>query len=100
MRHMFDSQYLPKRTVFNLFLYQTFLIIFIGTIITLTMNTEEDFIGKQHNELSFNSFLENLYFSAVTLSTVGFGDISPVSIKAKLFTTLLTIVTVVSFISV
>ena len=44
---------------------------------------------KKNKELSIiNIYFEMLYFSAITQSTVGFGDISPKSPKAKIFVVL------------
>lgn len=40
------------------------------------------------NSSSVNTFIDGLYFSVVTITTLGFGDISPITAPARLFVSL------------
>jgi len=51
----------------------------------LTCNASE-FNGLDDTETSSEKYMNRLYFVMTTISTVGYGDISPRSIKAKIIT--------------
>lgn len=59
--------------------------IFIYTLIYSFLFNKDDFnYNTTSKNISLNdTFLEMLYFSSITQSTVGFGDISPKTRKAK-----------------
>lgn len=57
--------------------------IILATIITLFFDDEDDFAGKKYHGLTLDNFLENLYFSVVSLAAIGYGDIHPQSFKAR-----------------
>jgi voltage-gated potassium channel Kch len=62
----------------------------MALIITLFFDVE-DFYGKEYNGISFNSFIENLYYSTITLLTIGYGDIYPKTQRARIMVTIMSI---------
>ena len=57
-------------------------IMLMALIITLFLD-ENDFEGKQQSGINIDNYFENLYFSAVTMASIGYGDISPTSQRAR-----------------
>lgn len=57
-------------------------------IYTALCDSPDDFNGKNYagQGLTCQNLFENFYFSAVTMFSVGYGDISPKSDKARLIT--------------
>ena len=74
-----------KIVVFNICIVISLLLIF--AIINTKITNHKDW-GGPNGPKKNESFAKNLftmfYFSSSTISTVGFGDIYPVSVKAKL----------------
>ncbi|MFH2129131.1 MAG: ion channel [bacterium] len=67
---------LKKDTVFqNVVSFLTFMI--LAAIVMLVLESSE-------SESGINSFFQSLWFSIVTVTTVGYGDISPISAVGKL----------------
>ena len=58
-------------------------ILIISLIIYLVVNTESDWNGIMNDEISY---LDSLYYTMVTTSTIGFEDITPKSKRAKCLT--------------
>ena len=59
---------------------------YVYTIISLYSHNEENFSGmKPHNNVGYRYF-DMVYFTATTMSTVGYGDISPLSYVARAVT--------------
>ena len=59
---------------------------YVYTIISLYSHHEENFSGmKPHNNVGYRYF-DMVYFTATTMSTVGYGDISPLSYVARAVT--------------
>ena len=72
-------------------LYPTIGLVIISCIFslsTLSMNGD-DFYGIPANENKEVKFWNRLYFALSTISTCGYGDIYPVSIRAKISTMIL-----------
>lgn len=46
-------------------------------------------VEQQNHPDTFNSFLDAIYFAVVTMTTVGYGDITPTSDAGRLFTVLM-----------
>ena len=84
---LFGISFFAKKTIVNIMKYQFCVILFIATLITILFS-EIDFNGKQHTGINIDNLIENIYFSSVTLSTIGYGDISPKSKQARLFMTM------------
>lgn len=57
--------------------------ILLAIVITLLFDGDEDFAGKRYHGLTLDNFLENLYFSVISLAAIGYGDIYPKSFKAR-----------------
>ena len=65
--------------------------------------THWDGIDKEEDKILFNKFINRLYFSSTTLSTVGYGDIVPKSNSNKIITIFIHIIillTVIEFIHI
>lgn len=70
---LFDTIYTFLRNKeYRDLLYTTAIVIFIGTII--------------YHFIEGWSYVDSLYFSVVTLTTIGFGDFAPQTDAGKLFT--------------
>lgn len=80
-------RYSDKITLFVKVLYKErqvllsvlMLAIFYIFITALIMFNAEPHINPQTGEMTFHSFLDALYWSTVTLTTVGYGDLCPVT---------------------
>lgn len=63
------------------------IIIFIFTLLYFYLCNDDDFKGldeKLYNNNPFERFIHLFYFSCVTSSTIGYGDIHPYSFKSKI----------------
>jgi len=69
-----------NESVARLFLNSRFDILFILIITTLTIGT------IFYHSIEGWTILDSLYFSVITLSTVGYGDFSPITPIGRLFT--------------
>ena len=72
----------PRAVIFARTLFTLFAIVFIYSGFIYQF---EHFQNPQQ----FKTFLDSFYFSVVTMTTVGFGDIAPVSSPGRLFTVLM-----------
>lgn len=68
------------RTVMSFFQDEEYRDLLITTIIILTTGT---FV---YHHLEGWSYIDSLYFSVVTLTTIGYGDFHPITDEGKLFT--------------
>ncbi len=59
-------------------LYTTFIILIVGTVV--------------YHFLEGWSWIDSMYFSVITLSTIGYGDFSPATDEGKIFTILYIII--------
>jgi voltage-gated potassium channel len=66
------------------------IILIMAIIITLFFDVN-DFNGKQYSGITFNSFIENFYYSTITISTIGYGDIYPITQRARIIVTIMSI---------
>ena len=69
---------IPKITVFILAVFT--LIIIIGTIMYM--------LEGSHEDSNFDSIPTCMYWAIVTLSTVGYGDLTPITVPGKMFASL------------
>lgn len=72
----------PRAVIFARTLFTLFAIIFIYSGFIYQFE-------HSHNPEQFQTFLDSFYFSVVTMTTVGFGDIAPISSTGRLFTVLM-----------
>jgi voltage-gated potassium channel len=89
-RHFFFRRFRPVDVIVIRIVYIVLSIIFVSA--GLIFYAESDLPGS-----SINTFFDAIYFSIVTLTTVGFGDITPVSTYGR-FITILIIVSGIIFI--
>jgi len=86
---------LPKYLVLliNRFTVYMFIIIFASVILLIRgWDTNDWYWWEEPNDSTFREKLLNrFYFSAVTFSTVGYGDITPKSSELKLLVSVLSI---------
>lgn len=72
----------PRAVIFARTLFTLFAIVFIYSGFIYQFE-------HAHNPQQFQTFLDSFYFSVVTMTTVGFGDIAPISSTGRLFTVLM-----------
>lgn len=72
----------PRAVIFARTVFTLFAIVFIYSGFIYQF---EHFQNPQQ----FQTFLDSFYFSVVTMTTVGFGDIAPISSQGRLFTVLM-----------
>ena len=60
-----------------------------SSIIYLFINKHSDWYGLKHDEDI--SFLDSCYYTLVTFSTIGYGDITPKSNRAKIMTMIIVV---------
>ncbi|ETA68861.1 Ion channel [Methanolobus tindarius DSM 2278] len=68
------------RSLFNMFKEPEFRSIFTLVIFTLTLGT------VTYHSIEGWTWLDSLYFSVITLTTIGFGDLAPATDIGKIFT--------------
>lgn len=76
----------------------TYLVLFmliISIVIYKFINSPNDWSKKEPL-----TFLEAFYFTSTTLSSTGYGDLSPVSKRARVFTIITQFVTIFGFIEI
>ncbi len=73
-----------RRIIILYYLLILILVIFVGAVVTYTLGH----IPGNFN-VQVNSFIEAIYFTVVTISTVGYGDIVPISSIARIFVIIL-----------
>lgn len=88
--------------IFNAFIYYLFTIVFSTFVFLLLDSTH--FHGLEledkENHSLVTKFFDRLYFSSTTLSTVGYGDITPKSHMAKMVTIVLQFISTIGIISI
>ena len=62
------------------------IIVFVGAVLMVTIIVGALMYLIEGPENGFDSMFRGLYWSIVTMSTVGFGDITPTTTASKLFT--------------
>lgn len=72
----------PRAVIFARTLFTLFAIVFIYSGFIYQFE-------HANNPEQFQTFLDSFYFSVVTMTTVGFGDIAPISSTGRLFTVLM-----------
>ena len=75
----------------KLFIKYKYLIITIFSfsfVIFFIINKKDDWYGLEDKEITY---LDSLYYTFVTFSTIGYGDITPKSVRAKIITMLIII---------
>ena len=82
-----------------LLIVEIFVLLLIYSAIFYTFCDDDDFSGinKEEYKTSENRFLSMFYFSCVTCSTIGYGDIYPKTIKSRFIS--LTLIFIVLFLS-
>jgi voltage-gated potassium channel len=73
-----DAQMSPARAIGRRILFALLALMFTSVVVFIDRSGYRDVQGSPL------SFLDSLYYSAVTLSTTGYGDITPVSPEARL----------------
>ncbi|MBP1910204.1 potassium channel family protein [Methanolobus bombayensis] len=68
------------RSLFNMFKEPEFRSIFTLVIFTLSLGT------VTYHSIEGWTWLDSLYFSVITLTTIGFGDLTPATDLGKIFT--------------
>lgn len=91
MLTLFKLSSLPIRNLKNIILFHCCVMLLLAIFITKFINKEEDFYGKDHSGNNLDNFVENIYFSGVTLAGLGYGDIGPKSVRARLLIAIITI---------
>lgn len=72
---------------------QTIVSIFIGTIVisAYIIHVLEIPYFRAQNDTTFDSYFTSIWFTVITLTTIGYGDISPGSPPGQAFTMILAI---------
>lgn len=67
---------------------EVFLSMLFALLYTIFCDESDDFYGKKYagEGLTIRNLFENFYFSSVTMFSVGYGDISPLSDKTRFIT--------------
>jgi len=73
-------KYILNEFVAKIFLNPRFDILLVLVLVTLGIGT------IFYTQVEGWTFLDSLYFSVITLSTIGYGDISPITSVGRLFT--------------
>ena len=73
-----DAQMSPGRAIGRRILFALLALMFTSVVVFIDRSGYRDVQGSPL------SFLDSVYYSAVTLSTTGYGDITPVSPEARL----------------
>ena len=80
-------------------LIKIFLIVIISTLIYMSFNHEHwNGINENDDKNLFNKLISRLYFTTTTLSSVGYGDISPKTNINRLITIILHIIVLITII--
>ncbi|MDI2588888.1 ion transporter [Psychrobacillus sp. NEAU-3TGS] len=66
--------------------------VFAFTLIVLTWGATSNFILEKGHNQNINSFLDSIWWAVVTVSTVGYGDISPVTMGGRIIAGILMLV--------
>ncbi|WP_144509799.1 potassium channel family protein [Bacillus sp. FJAT-22090] len=66
--------------------------IFLFTFLVLTWGAASNFILEKGHNPNINSFLDSIWWAVVTVSTVGYGDISPVTMGGRIIAGILMLV--------
>lgn len=66
--------------------------VFAFTFLVLTWGAASNFILERGHNTNINSFFDSLWWAIVTVSTVGYGDISPVTAGGKIIAGILMLV--------
>ena len=98
---MFFLQRLLKQ--FNIFFFiEFFIILIIFSIIFFFTCDDDDFAGLEEKEYKtkINRFILIFYYCFITGSTVGYGDIHPVSIKSRFIAFLLIVISLMTIFNI
>ena len=66
--------------------------LYLMMLLTFSISTIFYFVGRDTNPNGFSSILESMWWSIVTLATVGYGDVVPVTALGKLLGALASII--------
>ena len=98
---MFFLQRLLKQ--FNIFFFiEFFIILIIFSIIFFLTCDDDDFYGLEEKDYKTktNRFMLIFYYCFITGSTVGYGDIHPVSIKSRFIAFLLIMISLMTIFNI
>ena len=98
---MFFLQRLLKQ--FNIFFFiEFFIILIIFSIIFFLTCDDDDFYGLEEKDYKTktNRFMLIFYYCFITGSTVGYGDIHPVSIKSRFIAFLLIVISLMTIFNI
>ena len=72
------------KKIFSILAFILFLILLLTIILMIfCRDGSENFNGLPPDETFSDAFFNRLFFSSITISTIGYGDISPKSKKCK-----------------
>ena len=94
---MFFLQRLLKQ--FNIFFFiEFFVILIIFSVIFFFTCSDDEFNGLDEKDYKTktNRFLLIFYYCFITSSTVGYGDIHPISIKSRIIASLLIVISLMT----
>ena len=100
---MTKIKFINSNLLIRLIIKITSILLFFTIIYMIFDNSHWNGISENDDNTFLNRFINRLYFTSTTLSTVGYGDITPVSNSSKIVTIFLHIViliTVVEYIRI
>jgi CBS domain containing-hemolysin-like protein len=90
---------ISKKNLFAMLFVHVIVIIAMTLIITFAFD-EDDFEGKQYSGFNTDNIIENVYFSIITISSIGYGDIYPKSLGARIFVSLMALYSILLYTAV
>lgn len=97
MAKMFNINSFPEKNIVNISKHYILITLCFALILTFVLNSKEDFDGKNSYDISIENFIENIYFGIITIASIGYGDIYPVSKRARIFIAIVAFYSIIAF---